>query len=199
MKLFSFIIAAGLLALASAHGCPPLWTSLGGTCFRYFGFPRPMRIAERVCNQFTNNDTAVAHLVSISSEEQNTLLYNLVESVAPELPPPPIWIGLNDIASEGRFSWPDGTPFLYKNWARGHPNNNGNADCVAMPAEQPGALWFSLQCQEELAYVCSMPADTNPGQGAFGPNQGGPNQPAPYYWDYSGRQYVEAYLDNNYA
>ncbi len=159
MKLSSFIIAAGLLALVNAYSCPPLWTSLGGTCFRYFGFPRPMRIAERVCNQFTNNDTAVAHLVSISSEEQNTLLYNLVESVAPELPPPPIWIGLNDIASEGLFSWPDGTPYVYQNWARGHPNNNGNADCVAMPAEQPVALWFSLQCQEELAYVCSMPAN----------------------------------------
>ncbi|XP_072045387.1 echinoidin-like [Amphiura filiformis] len=199
MKVLSLIIAAGLLALANAHGCPPLWTKLGGTCFRYFGFPRPMRIAERVCAQFTScsdaGTTAVAHLASISSAAQNTFLYNLVESVSLELPPPPVWIGLNDLASEGRFSWPDGTPFLYKNWARGSPNNGGNSDCVAMPAEQPGAVWFSVPCGEEFSYICSMPADTGPET----PGQVDPSQPAPYAWGYAGSPYIEAYLDNNYA
>ncbi|XP_072044887.1 echinoidin-like [Amphiura filiformis] len=176
MKVLSLIIAAGLLALANADDCPPLWTKLDGTCFRYFGFPRSMRIAERVCAQFTNSSdsgqTAVAHLASISSEVQNTFLYNLVESISLELPPPPVWIGLNDIAKEGLFTWPDGTPFLYKNWARGSPNNYGNSDCVAMPAEQPGAVWFCVPCGEEFSYICSMPADPAPETpGAMVPNQ----------------------------
>lgn len=185
MKVLSLFIAAGLLALANANGCPPLWTKLGGGCYRYFGFPRPMRIAERVCAQFTScsdaGTTAVAHLASIANGAENTFLYNLIESVAPELPPAPVWIGLNDIVREGMFTWPDGTQYVYKNWERGHPTGSGNADCAAMPGERPGAGWINIPCNEEFSYICKMPADQEPQHG--GPLDPGTG-PAPYYWGY---------------
>ena len=180
------MVAAGLLALASAHGCPPLWTKLGANCYRYFGFPRPMRIAERVCAQFTScsdaGTTAVAHLSSIVDSRENTFLFNLVESLAMELPPAPVWMGLNDIAAEGRWTWPDGQQYVYKNWERGHPNNNQNADCMAMPGERPGAGWISVNCMEEFSYICKMPAANEPevGAGAAGPGM----QPYLSYPDY---------------
>lgn len=183
MKVLSLFIAAGVLALANAN-CPPLWTKLGGSCYRYFGFPRPMRIAERVCAQFTScsdtGATAVAHLASIATGSENTFLYNLIESVAPELPPAPVWIGLNDIVREGQFTWPDGTQYVYKNWERGHPGQA--ADCAAMPGERPGAGWINIGCNEEFSYICKMPADVpaDPGHGItpVDPGMG----PAPYYW-----------------
>ena len=167
------MVAAGLLAVASAHGCPPLWTKLGGDCYRYFGFPRPMRIAERVCAQFTScsdaGQTAVAHLASIVDSRENTFLFNLIESLAMELPPAPVWMGLNDIAAEGRWTWPDGKQYVYKNWERGHPHNQGNADCMAMPGERPGAGWVSVNCMEEFSYICKMPAaDEQVGIGGAG-------------------------------
>lgn len=37
----------------------------------------------------------------------------------------PMWIGLNDVISEGRFYWRDGTPFVYTNWRQGEPNSPG--------------------------------------------------------------------------
>lgn len=178
MKVLSLLVAAGLLALANGHGCPPLWTKLGASCYRYFGFPRPMRIAERVCAQFTSCSdaglTAVAHLASIVDSRENTFIFNLIESVAMELPPAPIWMGLNDIAAEGRWTWPDGAQYVYKNWERGHPHNNQNADCMAMPGERPGAGWISLNCMEEFSYICKMPAAVE--EGAAG-GAGGAAQP----------------------
>lgn len=190
MKVLSLFVAAGIIALANGLGCPPLWTNLGGNCFRYFGFPRPMRIAERVCAQFTScsdaGQTAVAHLASIGNGAENTFMYNLIESVAPELPPAPCWLGLNDIVMEGQFTWPDGTQYVYKNWERGHPNNQGNADCTAMPGERPGAGWININCGEEFSYICKMPADVPPPPA--GPLDPGFN-PAPYYWGYYNEHY----------
>ena len=45
-----------------------------------------------------------------------------------------IWIGLNDLDSEGTYVFSDGTPmsehWYISNWAEGEPNNNNNEDCV---------------------------------------------------------------------
>ena len=41
-----------------------------------------------------------------------------------------IWIGINDINSEGRFISVDGYPVTYTRWAPGNPNNWGNEDGV---------------------------------------------------------------------
>lgn len=48
----------------------------------------------------------------------------LLESV-----PDPVWIGLNDRDSEGRFTWADGTQVLYTNWDTNEPNDNGDGVC----------------------------------------------------------------------
>ena len=41
-----------------------------------------------------------------------------------------LWIGLNDVATEGTFGWVSGEPVAFTNWAQGSPNNNWNADHV---------------------------------------------------------------------
>ena len=41
------------------------------------------------------------------------------------------WLGGDDLAVEGTFTWLDGTPFDYTNWLGVNPDNfNGNQVCV---------------------------------------------------------------------
>jgi hypothetical protein len=52
---------------------------------------------------------------------------------------PGLWIGLNDIANEGIYTWSSGEPANYRNWAVGQPNG--------FPQEDVCCLWqpFSYQ------------------------------------------------------
>ncbi len=41
------------------------------------------------------------------------------------------WIGFTDQASEGNFTWSDGTPTAFTNWSGGEPNNSGGLENYA--------------------------------------------------------------------
>ena len=38
-----------------------------------------------------------------------------------------LWIGFNDVASEGTFVWANGEPVVFTNWTSGEPNNRPNS------------------------------------------------------------------------
>lgn len=62
------------------------------------------------------------NLVTINNEAENEWVYSTFanyEGVARGL-----WIGLNDVMSEGNFVWVSGEPVTYTNWATGEPNNS---------------------------------------------------------------------------
>jgi Lectin C-type domain/HYR domain len=58
------------------------------------------------------------HLATISSAAENTFLSSIGTH----------WIGLTDESTEGTWTWVNGEPFIYSNWAAGEPNNSGNQD-----------------------------------------------------------------------
>ena len=67
--------------------------------------------------------------------------------------PPSWWIGLNDLAVEGTFVWPDGSPATYTNWNEGEPNNAGGIEhCVEMGAGN--GMWNDVPCDVARAYIC---------------------------------------------
>ena len=80
----------------------------------------------------TNAQNLGGHLVSINSAEENAAVRALGGSSA-------LWIGLNDIDSEGTFVWSDGSPVTYTNWVPGEPNDYFGfgvmgEDCTLMTA-----------------------------------------------------------------
>ena len=64
-------------------------------------------------------------------------------------------IGPNKL-DDSQWSWVDGTPFYYSNWATGGPDNQAdNEFCIVM---FPSGEWNDLPCRyvrrETVAYVC---------------------------------------------
>ena len=91
------------------------------------------------------------HLVSINSAEENEAVRSLKAANGADN----VWIGFNDIASEGSFVWTDGSPVTYTNWNSGEPNNIGDEDCTHMFG--PNGLWNDIRCVTSYPSVIEIP------------------------------------------
>ncbi|XP_078000821.1 C-type lectin mosGCTL-1-like [Glandiceps talaboti] len=72
-----------------------------------------------------------------------------------------VWLGLNDIAEEGKYVWTDGTELIegdYDNWAPGEPNDNNKKNTNGQDCGQLWRLkdwqWDDGYCDNKRAYVC---------------------------------------------
>lgn len=64
-----------------------------------------------------------------------------------------VWIGLNDVVTEGSFHWSDGSQLTYSKWATGQPDNkNGYQNCVEMVVH--GGNWMDTSCGRQLPFIC---------------------------------------------
>ena len=76
-----------------------------------------------------------------------------------------VWIGFNDITTEGTFVWSDGSPVDYTNWHSGEPNDCCHSstpdgeDCTHMWG---GSTWNDMACDPSLlgwtipAFLCNI-------------------------------------------
>jgi hypothetical protein len=65
-----------------------------------------------------------------------------------------VWIGLNDIASEGSYEWFDGSGIPeYTYWDSGAPNNYYYQHCVIMESGSNSA-WNDVCCETEYYAMC---------------------------------------------
>lgn len=61
------------------------------------------------------------HLAVINDAAENAVLFNYMKSQGYGS----AYFGLSDAVREGKWTWVDGTPVNYTNWANGEPNNEG--------------------------------------------------------------------------
>lgn len=124
----------------------------GGQCFVLFPGPKTRANAELDCVALGG------HLASVKTAASNTIVAALVSAT------PSAFLGGNDLATEGAFVWPDGTPATYTNWRTGEPNNGNNGgyeeDCIVIQGLLAG-VWDDRPCAPpplntgSYAYVCS--------------------------------------------
>lgn len=94
--------------------------------------------------------TKGAHLAIIKSQAENQYLDGLSNSV--------LWIGMNDLVTEGVFVWLDGTVVDsgFTSWRSMQPNNDsGNQHCGELDPFNP--TWNDFVCEVPQQFVCECP------------------------------------------
>ena len=72
-----------------------------------------------------------------------------------------MWIGFNDINTEGTWEWKDGTQSIsYTYWKPGQPNNAGGQDCAVFQTSTAGDSGAYLT-QEQASNYCSCKYGTS--------------------------------------
>nr|XP_032642241.1 pulmonary surfactant-associated protein D-like [Chelonoidis abingdonii]XP_032642242.1 pulmonary surfactant-associated protein D-like [Chelonoidis abingdonii] len=65
-----------------------------------------------------------------------------------------VFLGINDIQTEGRFKYLNGENIVYSNWQTGEPNNDkGIEDCVEVHSS---GKWNDKSCGEKRLIVCEF-------------------------------------------
>ncbi len=86
-------------------------------------------------------DGSRGYLATVTSAAENAFLGSQFESSL-EDSGNVAWIGLTDAGHTGDWTWVDGEPFSYSNWAVGEPNNPGVEDWVGYwNVETPAWSW----------------------------------------------------------
>ncbi|XP_010565253.1 PREDICTED: tetranectin isoform X1 [Haliaeetus leucocephalus] len=90
------------------------------------------------------------------SGEENDALYDYMrKSIGSEVE---IWLGLNDMAAEGKWVDMTGGPVRYKNWETEittQPDGGKLENCAALSGAAIGK-WFDKRCKDQLPYVCQF-------------------------------------------
>jgi hypothetical protein len=120
------------------------------------------------CDAIVAWDTAQAacvaqgmHLVKVDSAAENTFIGATAFGVGTDF----VWLGGDDLTTEGSWHWPDGTlfwtgadtgsapPGIFTNWYAGYPRAGGNTDCLEMRDDY---TWDDKQCTQGKRYVCEL-------------------------------------------
>ncbi|XP_059842836.1 lectin-like [Hypanus sabinus] len=119
------------------------------SCYQYFSNNMTWHRAQDFCNQ----DQRCGQLASVNSEEHNIFISNVVTIVDKEKPV--AWIGLNDICTEGNFTWIDGLLYSYKNFGPDEPNNKDNKEHCVNIHHYRNTYWNDESCEKSFGFVCS--------------------------------------------
>ncbi|XP_033628943.1 alpha-N-acetylgalactosamine-specific lectin-like [Asterias rubens] len=135
--------------------CPASWTEFGGDCYRFFDVSKTFDESETNCQSYINNHDQPAHLASITCDEENEFVTELIASSS-GIDAQRTWIGGSDRDQEGTFEWTDNKVQEYSNWNVNQPDNAQNEDCIEINFKNLGA-WNDLPCSQTFPSICKMP------------------------------------------
>ena len=121
---------------------PGTKSSSNAHCYQLFEDATTWPLAEANCEAW-GGQSGLGHLVSIGDATEQGFVSTFIAQDT--------WIGGGDMVVEGTFTWVDGTPFSFTNWAPGKPDDMTVEDCMFTRANG----WDDNDCgQQKTAYLC---------------------------------------------
>uniref|UniRef100_A0A914VZE2 Uncharacterized protein n=1 Tax=Plectus sambesii TaxID=2011161 RepID=A0A914VZE2_9BILA len=152
MRYLSIILSLSLVVTISSQGCPDGWRQSGvipNKCYYVTDQKKIWFEAEVFCKNAQPN----AHLTSIASAFENYNVDAVATSTLSGSACDQFWIGGNDIAQTGQFTWMDGSPWGYTNWAPGQPDSTQH--CVSSDALKTHQ-WKTEDCGIDNCIICEI-------------------------------------------
>ena len=139
--------------------CEPGWVHYGSKCYKLTTDDLlSWKGARNVCR---SEMVGKKHgdLVSIHSLYENAFLFSQMKKTYTKL-----YIGFNDIKTEGKFHWSDQSNVDFTSWYSRQPDNYWNKeDCVEMwPFATHKGKWNDVDCSGEMGYICQKDASSTP-------------------------------------
>jgi hypothetical protein len=63
-----------------------------------------------------------------------------------------VWIGFDDLTTEGTFTWVTGAPQGFTGWTGSEPNDSGTEDCTYL--RSPDGSWNDTECGDTRVSLC---------------------------------------------
>uniref|UniRef100_A0A914QGK5 C-type lectin domain-containing protein n=1 Tax=Panagrolaimus davidi TaxID=227884 RepID=A0A914QGK5_9BILA len=145
LTLFIFFTFVPLLIKACPNGSIPFFTD-PTLCFSFQTEKTNFIGAEEICIGLGG------HLASVHSMYENVFVSEEAALTFTKSESDDFWIGANNFVALGNWTWMDGTPFDFKDWDKGQPQNTSNTNC-ASSANNYGQ-WKADECVELKPFVC---------------------------------------------
>ena len=134
------------------EACEQDWEKIGDDCFLWNTDKKNWTAAEDFCQQ------EGGHLASVHSIATNDFVLEGMNRTGLDM----AWLGGNDIEMEGTWKWVDCTPWEFKFWAPGEPNNGQRwpEHCLHHvfrypPLKHLEHKWNDVPCSREQGFLCS--------------------------------------------
>ncbi|KAK7473453.1 hypothetical protein BaRGS_00035282 [Batillaria attramentaria] len=146
---FAYVMCPSTCALCSdavPPECPENWTEFEEACYKFNSTTASYANAVSAC--------AAEGAVLSPAKSQNEFFFVFQQLGSASA----MWLGANDIATEGTWLWEDGTAIDFNKWKTGEPDNvhnsHTNADCLWVLTT---GKWRDAPCNWKRAYVCKKP------------------------------------------
>ncbi|CAG0898192.1 unnamed protein product [Cyprideis torosa] len=91
------------------------------------------------------------HLASIHSQEEMDFLFSKMEKYDY------YWVGGNDVAEAGTWTWIDGSPFEFEKWISRYPSATTNWNCMQITHSGGGIVSGMVNysvCEIARPFIC---------------------------------------------
>jgi hypothetical protein len=130
-----FPVVLSCVAVSAAHGGMILQTATRGeNTYHLVGADSGAGLTWIEAEAFAQ--TLGGHLVTINDEGENNWLFDTFNGANVGF-----WIGLNDAADEGKFTWVGGEALTFTAWAPGEPNNDSGGQDYGWLQPSTPRLW----------------------------------------------------------
>ncbi|XP_039608767.1 low affinity immunoglobulin epsilon Fc receptor-like [Polypterus senegalus] len=131
---------------SSCHVCKKGWVQLNSKCYYFSTDKQTWQSSRDHCR------TLGGHLVIIEDAMEQEFLKNKINIIGEKN----YWIGLTDLANQGKYAWLDNRPLDPKKsfWHSSQPNSK-NEHCVQIESEEK---WHDFPCEIPTKLICEIDA-----------------------------------------